>query len=135
MENYTIRTSSRESSGAHTAVRALNKVDTSSRKLREEVREGFDLIGIDFRSKQHISKEISKHHLIQLCRKVWGLSMNQLQATQAMIVCHKKKLQVANPTTFSQDKFVFWLQENIPLMHTCGKSRFNLPAVSARRNS
>jgi hypothetical protein len=64
MENYTMRTSSRESLGPQTGVRALNNVDTSSRKLRDQVREGFDLIGIDFRSKQHISKEINKQHLI-----------------------------------------------------------------------
>ena len=61
--------------------------------------------------------------------------MTFVQATEAMIVSHGQKLQVANPQTFSQENFTSWLAVNIPLMHTVEQSRFNLPAVTARRNA
>ena len=67
LEQYAA-TSSQESLGRNLGGRsssvapmgALNDVDVSPKKLKKDVKEAFALINIDFRNKQHASKEIKK---------------------------------------------------------------------------
>ena len=104
MENYAALSNqnSQESLGRNIGGRSnsvapfnkiLNNVDTSPKKIKDELRDGCEnILFIDFRSKQHVNKEIKKQHLIQLLKKKWGLSMTFVQATEAMIVSHRQHM-------------------------------------------
>ena len=54
----------------------LNDIDTSLKSLRLRVNDGFEKVGINFSNLLKLHR-VSKETLIKLCKKEFGLSMNQ----------------------------------------------------------